>query len=162
MDSESDIFSLMDRSHRSRLTVFLEDFIAPTIAFALLVMFWPVALCYLGWNKLKVKPEANLAEYGADREFIVSNDHLIERLTLEAVEASELVLDPLEAVPKLPFGHLNAKWLEFVSKLAPGDEIWSFSANWHNGWGESVRQGYALIRDHDVVDYFIATINDTD
>ena len=78
----------------------------------------------------------------------MAREHLVERLTVAQIEAREMVSDPLGAVPALAFGHLNAVWVEFVSKLRAGDEIWAFTAQWRSRWiGDEVRSGYVVTTD---------------
>ena len=57
-------------------------------------------------------------------------------------------MDPMGAVPDLPFGHLNATWLKFKVSLEPADSIWSFSVEWCGNWGRrEIRAGYVAVRD---------------
>ncbi|WVM93015.1 hypothetical protein ULG90_02285 [Halopseudomonas pachastrellae] len=53
-------------------------------------------------------------------EFAVTEDHLLESLTVAEIEARERVADPLGAVPDLPFGHLNTAWQEFLAECEEG------------------------------------------
>ena len=82
-----------------------------------------------------------------NREFAVEPVHLQAWLTLEEIEAREMVDDPLGAVPHVPFGHLNAAWRTFLESRANGDELWSFTAQWQT-WllQPELRSGYALVR----------------
>lgn len=64
------------------------------------------------------------------------------------VEAWERVDDPLGAVPRVPFGHLNSVWRSLKAAMQPGDELWSFASTRdetkHIWAGVS---GYAIRRD---------------
>lgn len=72
---------------------------------------------------------------------------LIERLSIDTIEAAELIYDPLDAVPRLPFGHENSCWVEFKSHLEVDDELWSFDAQIENEWGcVEYCEGYASFR----------------
>lgn len=68
----------------------------------------------------------------------------------------ERLIDPLKAVPELPFGHLHAAWLKFVEGVTPEDAIWSFSAKWTNGWGrKELMAGYAVVRGDSIGPHFL-------
>lgn len=72
---------------------------------------------------------------------------LIERLSVDTIEAAELIYDPLDAVPRLPFGHNHACWVEFKSQLEEDSELWSFEAKIIDEWQESnYCEGYACVR----------------
>ena len=87
--------------------------------------------------------------------FRVTREHLLRETTVEEIEKEEIVSDPLGAVPPLPFGHLNAAWLRFKSRLAPGDVVWRLSAHGKEGWGApQVREGYAIVRTDSVGAHF--------
>ena len=78
------------------------------------------------------------------------------------IEAREMVEDPLQAVPALPFGHLNAAWCELVAELAPGDECWSFSAQWSNDFGLSeLRTGYVVWRGRKPIGHILTMVKRT-
>ena len=99
-----------------------------------------------------------LAEIAPPRAFAVQRADLRERLSLADAEARERVHDPLQAVPNLPFGHLNTAWkalcrdwrdgvADAVGDADTGDELWSFSTLWEDdrGWREQ-RGGYVIVR----------------
>ena len=73
---------------------------------------------------------------------------MLERLSVQAIEQREVVSDPFGAVPALPFGHLHDAWDRFVNDLPEGAEVWSFSSNWENRWGQKeLRKGYVAVHD---------------
>jgi hypothetical protein len=79
-------------------------------------------------------------------KFAVKADHLQKQWSLAQVEQAEMVVDPLRAVPALPFGHLNSVWEDFKQWVQGGDEIWSFSGTWKAQWGhEEVYEGYVIV-----------------
>ena len=85
-------------------------------------------------------------EERSDREFAVERIHLQERLTVQEIHQREIVVDPLNAVPALPFGHLYPRWLALRSGLSENSELWSFSANWEPPWGPNeIRCGYVVV-----------------
>ena len=75
------------------------------------------------------------------------------------IEARERVDDPAQAVPALPFGHLNEVWRSLIDDLAPGDELWSFSAQWSNEFGRpELRTGYVLWRGRKPVGHILTMV----
>lgn len=79
--------------------------------------------------------------------FVISRKDLVRQWTVQEIELSARVIDPLGAVPDLPFGHLNAAWLQFKQVLQPQDAIWSFSSNWSAAWErQTIREGYVVLR----------------
>jgi hypothetical protein len=116
--------------------------LAPVLTVIAMVLFWPAAW----WMKCaELVNERRLAREREEAIFKVKPQHLLERLTVEEIEAREMVQDPLNAVPKVPFGHLNSVWLELKSEMQPGDELWSFNATWPGPVGSpELRLGYVL------------------
>ncbi len=59
---------------------------------------------------------------------------------------THFVKDPLNAVPDLPFGHLNAAWTDFVSKRPADAVLWSFAYDWTSECGTLFsRRGYVWV-----------------
>jgi len=122
--------------------------VVPTLGAIFFVVAWPVAF-YMKARDLY--QDRNNTE----REFAVKKTHLIGRLTLEEVEQSEIVTDPLGAVPMLPFGHLNGAWVKFVNDLPAGAEVWSFSAQSEMQWGQKeIHEGYVAVHNGKPGAYF--------
>ena len=93
-------------------------------------------------------PGRNGGSGDTEREFAVESKHLQERLSVQEIEQREIVDDPLKAVPGLPFGHLHQAWAKFLADLPEEAEVWSFSAQWENRWGQKeLREGYVAMRD---------------
>jgi hypothetical protein len=81
---------------------------------------------------------------------------LVERMSLADIAQREMVHDPLDAAPQVPFGHAHAAWQKFIDGLQPGDEIWRFSAQRALSWGPlEHRSGYAIKRQGQVGAYFM-------
>ena len=121
----------------------LNNIIAPVLAAILVVAVWPVAV-YMKVKEMLQKKESN--GFPEEREFAVEREHLLERMTVQEIEMREIVTDPLQAAPELPFGHLHAAWKEFLKGHAEGGELWSFSARWQTTWGrKELRSGYVLV-----------------
>jgi hypothetical protein len=118
--------------------------LAPILVGVLLVLLWPV----VPWMKFDDWLRARrAAREEASRVFRVTRAHLLERLSVAEAESRETVLDPLNAVLVVPFGHLNPVWSRLKDQLQPGDELWAFSAQWQDDLGRpEQREGYVLWR----------------
>ena len=148
-----------DRRYPNALTSLMEDLhperkklwyrvrarlLAPVLTVIAMVLFWPVAW----WMRCaELLNERRVARQREEEIFKVKPQHLLERLTVDEIEAREMVQDPLNAVPKLAFGHLNGVWSQLKSAMQPGDELWSFTATSPGSFGSpELRKGYVLWR----------------
>lgn len=130
----------------------LHRLVVPALAGTLMLVAWPAAVFIKVREMAAGRPAETEPEPAA---FRVTREHLLRETTVEEIEKEEIVSDPLGAVPPLPFGHLNAMWSRFKSRLAPGDAVWRFSAHWKEGWGApQVREGYVIVRSNDVGAHF--------
>ncbi len=110
----------------------------------LALCIWPLAIFmiiqdYYQTNENELRDDPPL--------FSVKPEDLTERLTISEIERRETYLDPLIAVPKLPFGHFNERWRDFMSSESADDELWAFTSNWETEWGgKELRKGYVSVR----------------
>ena len=136
----------------------LNNIIAPVLAAILVVAVWPVAV-YMKVKEMLQKKESN--GFPEEREFAVEREHLLERMTVQEIEMREIVTDPLQAAPELPFGHLHAAWKDFLKGHAEGGEPWSFSALWQTTWGrKELRSGYVLVENGSPGAHFLTVWKD--
>ena len=122
--------------------------------FLFISIFWPIYLfcrlfCFFNEKRLRKINNANVIR------FELKTSDLIERIDKPEIEKREIVYDPLNAAPTIPFGHLNFAWIEFCSQLDPIDELWIFDVTWNSpaGWSERYA-GYAAVRNHDISSVF--------
>jgi hypothetical protein len=118
---------------------------------------WSLAHAYDTTAKKKTMTN-NLATTPLEpsKKFAVKVDHLQKQWSLAQVKHAEMVVDPLGAVPALPFGHLNSVWEDFKQLLEEGDEIWSFMGTWKAEWGhEEVYEGCVIVRGETIGDYVL-------
>ena len=121
----------------------LNDVLPPVLGSMFIVIAWPVAV----YMKVKELRQRKMDDERA-RGFVVKPADLRERLTLEQIEQREIVEDPLNAVPPLPFGHLNGAWRDFLGRRPEASALWSFSAQWETRWGaKELREGYVAVQD---------------
>ncbi len=153
-------FLLATQPERENLSYrILNRFVVPALAALAIVLAWPVALYRMGKEFLANREAPDLPEEKS--EFKVEREHLQELLTISQIEAREAVEDPLGAVPKLPFGHLNAGWKRFIEGARADEEVWSFTAHWTTAWGhEWFRGGYVIVRDGAPTRHFLTALKD--
>ncbi len=121
----------------------LNNIVAPALGSVVIVIAWPVAI-YMKAKELFPGRNGGVGE--TEREFAVEIKHLQERLSVHEIEQREIVADPLKAVSGLPFGHLHHAWAKFLADLPEEAEVWSFSAQWNNRWGQKeLREGYVAV-----------------
>lgn len=119
---------------------------------ALFPFIWPILIALNikeHYEKKKVKEEDEKSK------FHVELKDLIQKFDREEIESKEIVHDPLNAVPQLPFGHLHKTWLTFCEQLETEDALWSFSADWKSRWGSKEQiEGYVAVRKGAIGRYF--------
>ncbi len=127
------------------------------IAVLLALILWPVFAVIEMKNKIQ---EKRMEAISNEPNFSANKGNLKKLMDICEIETEELVSDPLNAAPNLPFGHLNGAWEAFKGKCIEGDEIWSFSTDMVAEselravrWGQ-LAEGYALLRKGKVVAEF--------
>lgn len=121
----------------------LEKVVAPALGSILVVTAWPAVIWFIFKERRNEKREAKRR---SDAVFRVRPEDLLGQTTIAEVEASNFVKDPLNAVPDLPFGHLNAAWTDFMSKRPADAVLWSFACDWTSEWGTQFsRRGYVWV-----------------
>lgn len=157
------ITSWLDARHpeRKRLWYRIRAWvIAPVLVVTSIVLLWPV----VWWMKCTdLLHEHRAARKREDAVFKVKTLHLLVRLTVEEIESREMVRDPLDAVPDLPFGHLNEVWAQLKAAKQTRDELWSFAATWPGDDDTpELRKGYVLWRRRKAVSYILKMSNEMD
>jgi hypothetical protein len=132
----------------------VERCIVMPLAAVAVVVAWPLALWLLFNDRIRDWRMASRSTGSGKIAFMPTHEHLIERMTREAIEARERVTDPLGAVPEVPFGHLNLLWQAFTDGIEAGDELWRFEARIVSDWESvAVHRGYARLRSGQVLRY---------
>ena len=110
------------------------------------------------WNS-KRKPKPNSKPDSEDPEelaFALSDFELLRQVSIKEVERTNLIQDPMEAVPNIPFGHCNARWVVFKDSLQDNETLWEFESTRSELKGVQAMWGYAVKRDGRV-DRFMTT-----
>ena len=135
------------------------DTLVGSIAVVAVAVGWPAFLvnAYFqskrnaAWEIERNKPDFNCAP-----EYLIAEVNPID------AEIASYVVDPLGCVPPLPFGHLNAGWVKFLSDMTDeADEMWSFLVPKGSEHGKykfpatSDIRGYAKVRNGEILGEFI-------
>jgi hypothetical protein len=171
-----DVMKALNPKREVFLYRMLEDFIVPTLAFFLVWLVWPVVFVLKFKDIFKKKSQAVFNEPESDLipnrnsnsnpnpnpedleelAFALNDFELTRQVTIEEVERTNLIQDPMEAVPNIPFGHCNARWVVFKDALQENETLWEFESTRSELKGVQAMWGYAVKRDGRV-DRFITT-----
>jgi hypothetical protein len=118
------------------------DGLISLVAAIVVVPIWPIVLV------IQLK---DIAKHIADppkryAKFRFKRSHLIRRVSVQEAEEIERIVDPLDAVPDVPFGFLNGAWKNFLLQMNPIDSLWQISAKAIHGFQMEEREGYAIVR----------------
>lgn len=131
----------------------LNNVIVPILAALMVLTVWPIAIY---WKAKEMIDAHRPKNEEPPKEFAVTRDHLQKQWTVAEIETAEVVVDPMGAAPRTPFGHLNPAWETFKQSILEGDQLWSFSAPWTSEWGrEEVRDGYVVLRGETIGAHFL-------
>lgn len=115
---------LLLAKQKKSVTDHLLESLAYAIAAVSLTLGWPA---FLVWSVLKARKDKTRALEEDRPEFDCTPDYLVAKVDPVDAEITSYVIDPLNKVPPLPFGHLNTAWGNFLAEmLDPADELWSF------------------------------------
>jgi hypothetical protein len=131
------------RGSLSTTDMFLEKVIAPAVGCTLVVLAWPAAVVYY----LKFKRDVQLEKKRREEAvFRVRAKDLLTQTNVPEVEEVAHIVDPMGAVPDLPFGHLHSVWQAFLNQRLPDAELWAFSCDHFSEWGHlTAREGYVWV-----------------
>lgn len=88
--------------------------------------------------------------------FAVTASDLKERFTVEEIEARELVKDPPQTVPDVPFGYFHHMWVAFMGSHQPGDELWWFESVFEEKYSTRyLHTGYVRVRNGVIGEHFL-------
>ncbi len=125
----------------------LEDFVVPVLAFILVWLVWPIAIVLKIIEMLKdKKAEASREQHNKSKVFFLSEDALLKEMTVAEIERANMVIDPMDATPNIPFGHLNALWVGFREGLEPDETLHLFESVGPNSFRRQLIWGYAVCK----------------
>ena len=76
-------------------------------------------------------------------------------ISIEEIEAKEMIPDPLNAIPRLAFGHLHPMWDGFKARHPKASGFQPFEIEEEVGSRKRRLAGYALTKRRRVVDHFV-------
>jgi hypothetical protein len=144
------LYLVMQAYIRKNIDFYFENIFRNILIYSLFVLLWPIIfimILYSLYDNFRFsKNSVSLEKYK------LQHTDLKERITRCEVELRELVFDPLNAAPSIPFGFLNSVWLEFCRSLEAQDELWTFDLIWESPWGAKIRYaGYAAVRNNAII-----------
>ena len=179
-----DIMKALNPRREAFLYRVLEDVIVPTLAFFLVWLVWPLVFVLKFKDIFKKKSQEVVAESDSDLipnrnrnrnrnrnsnsnsnsnpedleeiAFALNDFELTRQVSIEEVERTNLIQDPMEAVPNIPFGHCNARWVVFKDSLQDNETLWEFESTRSELKGVQAMWGYA-VRGEGKVDRFISS-----
>lgn len=129
------------------------------IAIAAMALLWPA---FLVWSVLKARKDKAHELEEDEPEFDCTPQYLVAKVDPVDAELTSYVIDPLNKVPPLPFGHLNTAWGNFLAEmLDPADELWSFyipkgePCGPHGFSSSGEIRGFAKVRNGKILGEFI-------
>ncbi|CAN7236124.1 hypothetical protein LJR071_000852 [Pseudomonas sp. LjRoot71] len=129
--------------------------------FLAVLILWPLVIAMLA-NEWIFNRRPPTPVY---REWVATPASLTEPLSRERIEQLEIYSDPLNAVPALPFGHLNDAWQRFCQQLQETDQLWAFRIDAGQDTGldydkrYGIVEGYALLRGGEICGEFYARMD---
>jgi hypothetical protein len=92
------------------------------------------------------KAVASREQHNKSKEFFLSEDALLKEMTVAEIERANMVIDPMDATPNVPFGHLNALWAGFRDGLEPDETVHLFDSVGPNSFRRQLILGYAVCK----------------
>ncbi len=111
--------------HGSAIKQNIQDTLMYSIATLTIVISWPGFLIWAAKKKLESMREVKRKD---EPRFTCKPEHLVRKVDPIQAEEENMIHDPLGMTPKLPFGHLNAAWTNFLANFGFEDEneLWYF------------------------------------
>lgn len=136
-------------AHASKL---VESVLLPASIGLTALIIWPLAL-FLSVQEVRAQRQKReldaLLNLDRDPELVITKQDLVRQMSQTEIETHELVDDPLMGAPKLPFGHMNGLWRDFVSTASPQSTFWAYDARRETPWETiELARGYVAV-DHD-------------
>lgn len=170
--SEPDIFEILQEAKQPQVNVKFQRLRAFLLGCVVIPVIWPVVLLAvllvivlklidrdkpLGLYTSQDSSPDDCQQSALTSKLIATPSVLMRLVSVSLAEQANTV--HADGVPPLPFGHLNHAWQLFVARIQDGDELWTFQVSHPADDGHasapSVTQGFALLRQGQIVDEFI-------
>ena len=140
-----DLLDVMEPRRASFWYRLMEDRVIPVLTVFIMWIVWPVVFVLKLKDLYEEKSRANKQEkYELENVFTLSLDALIKQVSIVEVEDANFIIDPLEAVPPIPFGHLNERWVDLRDGMQEGETLWEFESADASGDASKRISGYAV------------------
>jgi hypothetical protein len=150
-----DLKNLLKLQEETRWERIRRTVMFPVIVIVIVISGWP----FFAVMETKEYFDKRRRLVERNRVFEVQLKDLGEPLSVADMEAKEVVIDPLGAVPGLAFGHLNPAWTKFKHGIAFEDRLCPFDAVWTSPtWRKERRTGYARVRGKKIKGFFVSQI----
>jgi hypothetical protein len=141
-------------SKKAKGPAYIQIFRSYALTFLFTTAIWPFIVPFIIYEKWMYYRDRQKWP-SEERIFAPTKVDLMVRLSAADIEANELILDPLGGAPRLPFGHLNEAWRNFLTTLPSGTELWSYAAVWENRWhAKEQREGYVAVMSGEIGLFF--------
>ena len=101
-------------------------------------------------------------ETGGQRKWhpldLPEKSELRKRVTVAEAEAAAAARPKLRG-PAEPFGYIRGEWLAMTGAMEAGDELWEFSSPEESWVKLCGRQGYAVTRTGEIIDFIVTIMN---
>ncbi len=151
------ITAALEKAKEGQPFSFLEDVLVPFLAIVFVVTAWPLLIAINIRDKRRF--ERRLDDDGEEQLTVTAED-LLEQLTIQEIEQREMVTDPPQSAPELPFGHLHPVWVKFKDALDEQDAVYSFTKIWQpplSFYRQEV-SGYVCVRGEQPEHYMLTKV----
>ena len=144
---------------KSRRQWLVDKVLVPSVAGLVVVFAWPLVLVWAAWEWWSDKRSERTQKMRKEAAvFRIRTEDLLRAFSIDEVEQSERIRDPMGAVPDVPFGHLHAVWLKFLQQRPEGAELWSFACDWTTEWGTAyARRGYVWVKNQEHMPWILTS-----
>jgi hypothetical protein len=140
--------SMMDSLHPERTTGwyrFRERVLLPLLIVPAMAIGWPLLGTIAISSMITDRKRGGSSPFKETPEVLAKD--LVKMVSQEEAETDGRVVDPLRAVPDLPFGHLNEAWKAFLQQRAEGEELWCYRSDRKDDLSDRAeKSGYAWVK----------------
>ncbi|NLI79462.1 MAG: hypothetical protein GX442_23825 [Candidatus Riflebacteria bacterium] len=90
---------------------------------------------------------------------VIPRSWLQKPTSVEEAEKQNLVTNERLGSAPVPFGFINARWVEFKGRMQAGDELWEFSSSADSWEHLAGRGGLCIVRQGRIIDCFVTIMN---
>jgi len=122
-----------------------KEFLVLSLAIFCVLVGWPA---FFIWLPFHWRQEKQNKAWQAIPNFDCAPQYLVHQVTPTEAESLHIVHDPLGFAPEIAFGHMHDLWKQFVARIEPEEELWSFLVPKGGKTGK-----YQFETDHEITGY---------